>query len=119
MEAKRSGTRPPKKQPLTYREWKRQQRRRIARNWVILIAGTSDKLSSSGSLCDVLDETGNVVLSGLGSCYSYYSNSLNALPDHVFVARRGFYSGWMDTDGNWLYCRSIFSSVNDDDELGY
>ena len=39
MEAKRSGTRPPKKQPLTYREWKRQQRRRIARNWVILIAG--------------------------------------------------------------------------------
>ena len=84
-----------------------------------LYYGTSDKLSSSGSLCDVLDETGNVVLSGLGSCYSYYSNSLNALPDHVFVARRGFYSGWMDTDGNWLYCRSIFSSVNDDDELGY
>lgn len=84
-----------------------------------LYYGTSDKLSSSGSLCDVLDETGNVVLSGLSSCYSYYSNSLNALPDHVFVARRGFYYGWMDTDGNWLYCRSIFSSVNDDDELGY
>ena len=84
-----------------------------------LYYGTSDKLSSSGSLCDVLDEAGNVVLSGLGSCYSYYSNSPNALPDHVFVARRGFYYGWMDTDGNWLYCRSIFSSVNDDDELGY
>ena len=84
-----------------------------------LYYGTSDKLSSSGSLCDVLDEAGNVVLSGLGSCYSYYSNSLNALPDHVFVARRGFYYGWMDTDGNWLYCRSIFSSVNADDELGY
>lgn len=75
--------------------------------------------SSYATGCDVLDETGNVVMQGLGSCYSYYDNSLNALPDHVFVARRGFYYGWMDTDGNWLYCQSIFSSVNADDELGY
>ena len=75
--------------------------------------------SSYATGCDVLDETGNVVMKGLGSCYSYYDNSLNALPDHVFVARRGFYYGWMDTDGNWLYCQSIFSSVNADDELGY
>ena len=79
----------------------------------------SDTLSNSGSLCDVLDENGNVVLSGLGSCYSYYANSLNHLPDHVFVAQRGFYYGWMDTDGNWLFCQSIFSSINSDDELGY
>ena len=75
--------------------------------------------SSYATGCDVLDETGKVVMQGLGSCYSYYDNSLNALPDHVFVARRGFYYGWMDTDGNWLYCQSIFSSVNADDELGY
>ena len=75
--------------------------------------------SSYATGCDVLDETGNVVMQGLGSCYSYYDNSLNALPDHVFVARRGFYFGWMDTDGNWRYCQSIFSSVNADDELGY
>ena len=75
--------------------------------------------SSYATGCDVLDETGNVVMKSLGSCYSYYDNSLNALPDHVFVARRGFYYGWMDTDGNWLYCQSIFSSVNADDELGY
>ena len=75
--------------------------------------------SSYATGCDVLDETGNVVMQGLGSCYSYYDSSLNALPDHVFVARRGFYYGWMDTDGNWLYCQSIFSSVNADDELGY
>ena len=75
--------------------------------------------SSYATGCDVLNETGNVVMQGLGSCYSYYDNSLNALPDHVFVARRGFYYGWMDTDGNWLYCQSIFSSVNADDELGY
>ena len=75
--------------------------------------------SSYATGCDVLDETGNVVMKSLGSCYSYYDHSLNALPDHVFVARRGFYYGWMDTDGNWLYCQSIFSSVNADDELGY
>ena len=75
--------------------------------------------SSYATGCDVLDETGNVVMKSLGSCYSYYDNSLNALPDHVFVARRGFYYGWMDTDGNWLYCRSIFSTLNADDELGY
>ena len=75
--------------------------------------------SSYATGCDVLDETGNVVMKSLGSCYSYYDHSLNALPDHVFVARRGFYYGWMDTDGNWLYCRSVFSTVNADDETGY
>ena len=75
--------------------------------------------SSYATGCDVLDETGNVVMKSLGSCYSYYDNSLNALPDHVFVARRGFYYGWMDTDGNWLYCQSVFSTLNADDETGY
>ena len=45
---------------------------------------------------------------GLGSCYSDYDNSLNQLPEHVFVAKRGFYYGWMDTNGKWLYCQSIF-----------
>ena len=86
-----------------------------------LYYGTSEAPSRSGSLCDVLDETGNVALGlgDLGSCYSYYGNGLNQLPDHVFVARRGFYYGWMDTDGKWLYCRSIFSSINADDEMGY
>ena len=86
-----------------------------------LYYGTSEAPSSSGTLCDVLDETGNVApgLGDLGSCYSYYGNSLNQLPDHVFVARRGFYYGWMDTNGKWLYCQSIFSSINADDEMGY
>ena len=86
-----------------------------------LYYGTAEAPSNSGSLCDVLDETGNVALGlgDLGSCYSYYNNSLNQLPDHVFVARRGFYYGWMDTDGKWLYCQSIFSSINADDEMGY
>ena len=86
-----------------------------------LYYGTAEAPSRNGSLCDVLDETGNVALGlgDLGGCYSYYGNGLNQLPDHVFVARRGFYYGWMDTDGKWLYCQSIFSSINADDEMGY
>ena len=75
--------------------------------------------SSYGSVCDVLDTDGKVVLQGLSSCTGYYSNSLNALPDHVFAAQRGFYVGWMDTSGNWLYCQSIFSSAAADDVPSY
>ena len=75
--------------------------------------------SAYGNVCDVLDADGKVVLQGLSSCAGYYSNSLNALPDHVFAAQRGFYVGWMDTSGNWLYCQSIFSSATADDEPSY
>ena len=75
--------------------------------------------SAYGNVCDVLDADGNVVLQGLASCAGYYSNSLNALPDHVFAAQRGFYVGWMDTSGSWLYCQSIFSSASADDEPSY
>lgn len=75
--------------------------------------------SAYGSVYDVLDADGKVVLQGLSSCTGYYSNSLNALPDHVFAAQRGFYVGWMDTSGNWLYCQSIFSSATADDEPSY
>ena len=75
--------------------------------------------SAYGNVYDVLDADGKVVLQGLASCTGYYSNSLNALPDHVFAAQRGFYVGWMDTSGNWLYCQSIFSSATADDEPSY
>ncbi len=75
--------------------------------------------SAYGNVYDVLDANGKVVLQGLSSCTGYYSNSLNALPDHVFAAQRGFYVGWMDTSGNWLYCQSIFSSATADDEPSY
>ena len=75
--------------------------------------------SAYGSVYDVLDADGKVVLQGLASCAGYYSNSLNALPDHVFAAQRGFYVGWMDASGNWLYCQSIFSSATADDEPSY
>lgn len=75
--------------------------------------------SAYGNVYDVLDADGNVVLQGLSSCTGYYSNSLNALPDHVFAAQRGFYVGWMDTSGNWLYCQSIFSSATADDVPSY
>ena len=75
--------------------------------------------SAYGNVCDVLDADGKVVLQGLASCAGYYSNSLNALPDHVFAAQRGFYAGWMDTSGSWLYCQSIFSSATADDVPSY
>ena len=75
--------------------------------------------SAYGSVYDVLDADGKVVLQGLASCAGYYSNSLNALPDHVFAAQRGFYVGWMDASGNWLYCQSIFSSATADDVPSY
>lgn len=75
--------------------------------------------SAYGNVYDVLDADGKVVLQGLASCTRYYSNSLNALPDHVFAAQRGFYVGWMDTSGNWLYCQSIFSSAAADDVPSY
>ena len=75
--------------------------------------------SAYGNVYDVLDADGKVVLQGLASCTGYYSNSLNALPDHVFAAQRGFYVGWMDTSGSWLYCQSIFSSATADDEPSY
>lgn len=75
--------------------------------------------SAYGNVYDVLDADGKVVLQGLASCTGYYSNSLNALPDHVFAAQRGFYTGWMDTSGNWLYCQSIFSSAAADDVPSY
>ena len=75
--------------------------------------------SAYGNVYDVLDADGKVVLQGLSSCTGYYSNSLNALPEHVFAAQRGFYVGWMDTNGNWLYCQSIFSSATADDVPSY
>ena len=75
--------------------------------------------SAYGNVYDVLDADGKVALQGLASCAGYYSNSLNALPDHVFAAQRGFYVGWMDTSGNWLYCQNIFSSATADDEPSY
>lgn len=82
--------------------------------------GSRDAAGSAyGNVCDVLDADGKVVLQGLSSCTGYYSNSLNALPDHVFAAQRGFYVGWMDTSGNWLYCQSIFSSATADDVPSY
>lgn len=82
--------------------------------------GSRDAAGSAyGNVCDVLDTDGKVVLQGLSSCTGYYSNSLNALPDHVFAAQRGFYVGWMDTSGNWLYCQSIFSSAAADDVPSY
>ena len=66
-------------------------------------------------LYDLLDSDGAVVLAGLGNCgeYSRY-NSSAPLPAGVFVARKGFDYGWMDVEGNWIYCQSIFTSTSDE-----
>ena len=66
-------------------------------------------------LYDLLDSDGAVVLAGLGSCgeYSRYNRSA-PLPAGVFVARKGFDYGWMDVEGNWVYCQSIFTSTSDE-----
>ena len=66
-------------------------------------------------LYDLLDSDGAVVLARLGSCgeYSRYNRSA-PLPAGVFVARKGFDYGWMDVEGNWIYCQSIFTSTSDE-----
>lgn len=71
------------------------------------------------TLYDVLDTHGNVILSNLHTCYSYYTSSLNSLPEGVFVAQKGFYYGWMDLSGQWVYCQSIFSAATDEDDINY
>ena len=74
---------------------------------------------NGNSLCDVLDVQGNVLVAGLPLCYSYYTSSQNALPEGVFVAQKGFNYGWMDLNGQWLYCQSIFSAATDEDDMSY
>lgn len=74
---------------------------------------------NGNSLCDVLDVQGNIIVAGLPLCYSYYTSSQNALPEGVFVAQKGFYYGWMDLNGQWLYCQSIFSAATDEDDMSY
>ena len=69
------------------------------------------------TLYDILDKDGNVIIKGLGYCYSYYSASVWALPEGVFEARRGFYRGWMDPSGKWIYCESVFSDLDSDDGM--
>lgn len=65
-------------------------------------------------LYDILDSSGQVVLSGLKSCVSYYSSGVNSLPEGVFAAVKGFRTGWMDLSGQWIYCESLFASAADE-----
>lgn len=84
-----------------------------------LYYGSYESPSSGANLYDVLKADGSIVVHGLSTCYSYYSNSLNNLPEGVFVAQRGFNYGWMDTSGQWVYCRSIFSTLDAEDGSSY
>lgn len=66
---------------------------------------------------DVLDVNGNVLLEGLASCWTAYPTA--NYPQGCFRARRGFYCGLMNADGEWLYCESIFSTLSAEDGVNY
>lgn len=63
-------------------------------------------------LYDVFDSYGNVLVHALSECCS--ADIYQALPEGAFIARRGFEQGWMDIDGNWIYCQSIFTMASDE-----
>jgi hypothetical protein len=62
------------------------------------------------ALDDILNAQGEVVIGGLG-----YAYAIDTAPEGCFAARRGFYQGWMRTDGEWAYCESVFASLSDED----
>lgn len=35
------------------------------------------------------------------------------------MAQKGFYYGWMDLNGQWIYCQNIFSAATDEDDVSY
>lgn len=72
----------------------------------------------AGSLLDVIDGQGKVHIRSLANCYSFYGNA-EQLPPGIFIAQKGFYYGWMDTTGQWVYCRSIFSSLPAEEGSSY
>jgi hypothetical protein len=74
----------------------------------------SYSLTSDTSLSDVVTATGEILYGGLG--YAYDASNV---PDGCFSARRGFDVGWMNADGEWVYCESIFSSLTDEDDNSY
>ncbi len=57
-------------------------------------------------LTDLLDKEGNVVLEGL--------KNVTAAEETLISCEKGFYRGFMDMEGNWLYKESVFSSANDE-----
>lgn len=73
----------------------------------------------AGSLYDIIDGQGNVHIRSLANCYNFYGNAAQQLPPGIFIAQKGFYYGWMDASGQWVYCRSIFSSINADENSSY
>lgn len=75
-----------------------------------LYVGSYPATGSNRTLFDLLDAEGKVLVSGLSNCYVSYNRYRDDLPPGVFVAQKGFFYGWMDASGNWVWCRSIFSS---------
>ena len=63
-------------------------------------------------LYDLLDTEGNILIEGLSN-YNYPQG------DGPIYVCKGFSYGFMDTDGNWLWKRSIFDSAVDESDSTY
>lgn len=71
---------------------------------------------AGSTLYDVLDCSGNVLLTGLADVAA---SSLFNLPDGIFGARQGFERGFMTSTGEWVYAESMFTSLSADDGFDY
>lgn len=61
---------------------------------------------NNANLMDILDTDGNVLIERL--------KSVNMLAEDRFWIEKGFSRGLIDTDGNWLYEESVFTSAADE-----
>ena len=66
-------------------------------------------------LYDLIDSSGTVLVHTLSTAYQAGDN----FPEDCFMAAQGFVRGWMNADGEWYYCESVFSSLADEDDLNY
>lgn len=62
--------------------------------------------SEWGTISDILDTDGNVLLQGLNQVYQVGPNRI--------AVKKGFDAGLMDFEGNWIVRRSIFANWMDD-----
>lgn len=65
------------------------------------------RLLKNGVIADVLDEKGNVLISGVEPW------ALRYLGDDLFIVEQGFSRGLMNIKGEWLYKESAFTEFED------
>lgn len=62
---------------------------------------------------DILDEKGTVLIENLRLDFADFETG-GFSDGYRILARRGFYQGMMDMNGNWLYKESVFSSLDNE-----